>query len=1040
MSEVTGQIGNDQVYLDNAATEATLQLLLKATLATTKAQKQAIAEMAEKAGLDAESVGKANRETSLLGDTARGVGSAFRVITGITSTLGGAFQGVIGFAEKIANNEGKASNVFSALNGLPFGIGKVMEGFSALQKIQEQQLEAYQKMTVSGVGFSGNLDQIRMTAGRLNLTLDQFADLMARNGEGLSRFGGNVNDGARAFVRISADLNNGPTGRALRGLGYTSEQISEHLIKYVAISGGRTKDELRNTQKITQQTESYLKELDRLSEITGKSREELEKQLEAQTLEANWQLFLGKLEDSIPGASNRLSGAINTWTGLFGDAGADIIKASAMNMQAQSEGARKIAEISPQTYAYMQQYGKAVRDGTMSQEDLRMMQLKIRQQWANDAKELAGASGSFNKTFADVQQAGLQAARDRQIGSLREMDEVDKKIRAEQEKRGDSQAADQADKQVAMIKMANEMMSALLELSKQLSPVMNFVLQKMQEFVTWLATTLKENPNLMKDFVLGLKDIYDTFMKLKTEVLNPTFTWIGEKMKQFGISLGDLVLGAAAVFLAFKTLPTIIGGAKWLMNRGKPEAFGPPSPGGGGAASGLAGLSSQFNAAAGWLFKGLAIGASMVAIGYGLTKLGEGLQAFSGGKVDWDGMGKAAVTLGVLSAAVYGLGRILAGPAAAYFAIGVVAIGALGLALQAFPADVLESLGVLFDKVGHTIGDVFAQVIDHVGGLVKTVGETIVLMIHGIADGVTKLANIGGANLIATAGGIGAVGTALGVFGVGGALAGLVSGLGGFDSIARGLTALGAVDASNLGNVAKGMRDFSDNLPGFWQSIGDATKLSSFGSALEPLGINLERISKTNPGNLILLSNFIKLIVDSKLGSAGVIIFTDHTVDLMKQFASLVIKPNIDQIVRLKDVAINEMPKASESIDRFNTSLGNLLKADVAKIKELAGAITELKTSMSLDPNQDTSAIESIMQRIIPGSSGSTATPGSKEAAESGPFATNTDYSGNTNQLLERGLEDLNNNMARLLNISSQISDNTYRTATKASGGDLFRR
>ena len=1054
MSEVTGQIGNDQVYLDNAATEATLQLLLKATLATTKAQKEAIAEIAEKSGLDSQSIANANRETNIFATTARGVAKTFGVVAGITQSLGSAFQGVIGFAEQIANNEGKASNVFSSLSFLPFGIGKVMEGFAALQKIQEQQLEAYQQMTASGVGFAGNLDQIRMTAGRLNLTLPQFAELMAKNGEYLSRFGGTVNDGSRAFVRIAADLNNGPTGRALRGLGYTSEQINEHLMKYIAISGGRSRDELRNTQRITQQTANYLKELDRLAQITGKSREELEKQLEAQSLEANWQIFLGTLENSIPGVSDRLTGALNTWTGLFGEAGGDIIKASAMNMQAQSESAQKIAQLSPQTYAYLQQYGKAVRDGTMTNEELRMLQLRIRQQWAADAGKIAGATGAFNQAFEGLQEAGLQAARDRQVKSLAEMDEQDRRIRAEQANRANSQAADQADKQVAMLQMANDMTAALLEITKILNPVMNSVLGYMQDFVGWLKDKLPPALTAMKEWIDKATPAIEKLgeaASFAADMLSPigtglksAFQWLLDNPKV----LGGLFAGLVAGLVLFKTGigQAILGIGSWAFGKLGRGAAGAASAAGdtagAGAASGgfLKGLGAQFNAAAGWLFKGLAIGASMVAIGYGLTKLAEGLQAFSGDKVDWDGMSKAAVTLGVLSAAVYGLGRVLAGPGAAYFAIGAVALGGLGLALQAFPADVLESLGVLFDKVGHTLGDMFVQALEAVGGLLKDIGQTAVIIFDGLATSVGKLAAIGPVGLVGTAAGLYALGSSLAVFGLGGAIAGFVAGVGGFDVLARGISALAAVDASNLGNVGKGLKDFSDNLPGFWQSIGDATKLSSLGESLEPLGVNLERISKVNPANLIHVANFINIYRAANLGGNGLIIFTDHTVSLMRQFTQLPLKANIDQIVRLKDVAINEMPAATTNIDRFNASLGNLLRADVAKIRELASAIGELKTSMSLDPNQDTSAIESVINRIFPGTSAAGgAAAGSKEAAESGPFATNAaDYGGNTNQILERGLEDLNNNMARLLNISSQISDNTYRVAAKATRGNLF--
>ena len=56
MAEVTGRIGDQDVALNNAATEATLKLLLQATLNANKQSLSTIQNLAQKSGLSPQAV------------------------------------------------------------------------------------------------------------------------------------------------------------------------------------------------------------------------------------------------------------------------------------------------------------------------------------------------------------------------------------------------------------------------------------------------------------------------------------------------------------------------------------------------------------------------------------------------------------------------------------------------------------------------------------------------------------------------------------------------------------------------------------------------------------------------------------------------------------------------------------------------------------------------------------------------------------------------------------------------------------------------
>jgi hypothetical protein len=68
-------------------------------------------------------------------------------------------------------------------------------------------------------------------------------------------------------------------GEHLRALGLTSEQVNQSMINYINITGSRTRAEMENSKALMEGTVAYVEQLDGLSRITGKSREQQEEAL-----------------------------------------------------------------------------------------------------------------------------------------------------------------------------------------------------------------------------------------------------------------------------------------------------------------------------------------------------------------------------------------------------------------------------------------------------------------------------------------------------------------------------------------------------------------------------------------------------------------------------------------------------------------------------------------------------------------------------------------------------------------------------------------
>jgi hypothetical protein len=148
MADVTGTIGNEYVELNNAATEATLRLLLQATIATTKAQKDAIKDLATKSGLDPKAVDAANAGLTQAGTAAKQGAASTNLLAAAGKATVETFrdldQGLSPLIKNLSEGTATVGNVFETFSKLGGPIGAVFEGFRRIAEFQEQNLKMYQ--------------------------------------------------------------------------------------------------------------------------------------------------------------------------------------------------------------------------------------------------------------------------------------------------------------------------------------------------------------------------------------------------------------------------------------------------------------------------------------------------------------------------------------------------------------------------------------------------------------------------------------------------------------------------------------------------------------------------------------------------------------------------------------------------------------------------------------------------------------------------------------------------------------------------------
>lgn len=475
MADVTGSIGNEYVELNNAATEATLKQLLAAVQRQGGAGAAgAAASAAGAAGVNAAAVAAAKAAAKAQQELAEKAETLKQTYIALAS-------GIVNLTGKLIQGTSNSSDLFSAFEKLPGVIGMVAAAFGKVARFQEENLDAYQKITDAGVSFGGSLTDMRTAAASTYMTLEQFSSLMKRNSETFAKLGGTVDQGARAFTGLSNSLLKSEMGDDLRALGFSSVQVNEGLAGFLAVTGGRNKQEMKNTQDITKGAAEYLTQLDALASITGKSREEQEKALKEASANSAFEAMMQGLDEE---GKKKATIAMQNALATGGKAGADLLKSQMLGLPPMTEAAQKLQALGPNVAAGIKQMGDAVNDTSKTMKDVEKGRAAAQVGASKDAANLGKgllAALSFG-TGPEAQMAQQLQRSDnlnKQQGIKTQQDAENqmKTIAAEQQKRKESEAADAVLAQKAMQEMTQTILSGLLPVIRILTPALNMFVQ-----------------------------------------------------------------------------------------------------------------------------------------------------------------------------------------------------------------------------------------------------------------------------------------------------------------------------------------------------------------------------------------------------------------------------------------------------------------------------------------------------------------------------------------------------------------------------------
>jgi hypothetical protein len=350
-------------------------------------------------------LGKIVKNTSnVIADLVRGPASF--------DTLGRAVQQGAG---AIGDGLGSAVDSIQVLGTKVPGVGAAMQMAGATIGAAAMAAAAYAQnmsdgfvaLSQSGANYNGDIVKTASQIQNLGLNMNSFTQIVQSNAQGLAQFGGSVSLGAKRFTEL-AEVTRNQFGGELYALGIRYEEQAEQLAKFTQTQSRNTAFQNMGYMEQSRLYKEYITDLNVLTGLTGKSRQQLSEEMAANELRADAAV---RLKGATLDAQQAISMVFNT-TGsdsaisqvlMAGIAGKDL----ALEMAAGNSTIKSFVAGNAEAAEKIRDLGEAVANGEISQKEFRNGLRDIMPSIAASGEEFEGLYG-----ISDVATTMTQAASD----------------------------------------------------------------------------------------------------------------------------------------------------------------------------------------------------------------------------------------------------------------------------------------------------------------------------------------------------------------------------------------------------------------------------------------------------------------------------------------------------------------------------------------------------------------------------------------------------------------------------------------------------
>lgn len=311
---------------DNNDIDQAIQSAVNSILKSVKSG-QAVSDAQLRVFLNA--VGKAE-------DGANQAASGFRQVASASQTTANA---MLGFAGQLGRGNTAFSVVNTAIRGVTDSLGSfarmiplVGDGIAGLVGQVGKAAEFSVEQIEAGYNTFGELSNIGLIGSKgikglakdfsdAGIPLKTYSAILSNSSKQLAMLNGTAHDVSQTFAssigQMREETQKGINGidNQLRLLGYSTEDISQTFINYADLQRRLGREQSFNSQTLKDGTMAYAKELDLIAKLTGMSRKEQQKVVEAAMAESRWRATVMELGEEQKLQMDTLNNGLSAFSG-----------------------------------------------------------------------------------------------------------------------------------------------------------------------------------------------------------------------------------------------------------------------------------------------------------------------------------------------------------------------------------------------------------------------------------------------------------------------------------------------------------------------------------------------------------------------------------------------------------------------------------------------------------------------------------------------------------------------------------------------------
>jgi len=538
---VKGTIGQEDVILEDAATEATLKSILAAIQGGgmgggggagggPKQAQQKLLDLAKQTGKTSKTVKDFEEDVENAGNA-------------LTRGFGHIGQGLSNIAMEFMSGTDRLSefsqHITGVISNIPIIGGMLGGGLQLLTSVVDQQIDVFRDMSKVGAGFGNDLMATRLAAANAGLQLDTFTGIITQNLDNLNFFAGSASEASRRFANISGQVQKNQM--QFSRLGMTMEEVGQYTADYIALQARSGRAQRMTDAQLAAGTQGYIKNLDQLARMTGKQRDEIAAELKSQaeddrinllfaSLDAgaqqNIQNVLSMVGDASPEMKNALTEMIATGGAPLTMYGAELVNANS-NLAAAAQNLKNNAPGAMEEF--LKEMDIAVRN-SQNAGQAHLDTLAVSRALGNEYGAATSDMVSMNDNMLD-----------RYLESQRELNAQTEDTKL-----------DMTNFESAITKIKNTIQTALID-----SGIFTLINTEMSKFTAWLSGpealtavqgAIQPFVDFFKGFIADFNDPTKEPMAVIKEYLNKGLSKLGELIKPLIASafsgLGSMIMGA----------------------------------------------------------------------------------------------------------------------------------------------------------------------------------------------------------------------------------------------------------------------------------------------------------------------------------------------------------------------------------------------------------------------------------------------------------------------------------------------------------------